>query len=86
MLDLTPETEALARDLAKERRLSVDLVVRDALEAQRRTLPSKGKDILPPEAIKARKACIQQIVDEIAALPDLDIRSSKEIMDDLNSI
>jgi hypothetical protein len=39
-----------------------------------------------PKAIAARKAKINQIVEEIAKLPVLDPRSPREIMDDLNAL
>ena len=38
-----------------------------------------------PEALAARRARIDRIVEEIAAMPVLDQRSPREIMDDIDT-
>jgi hypothetical protein len=47
--------------------------------------PQKRRD-QSPAAVVARKACVDRIVEEIAAMPILDARSPREIMDDLNAL
>lgn len=86
MLDLTPETEALARRIAVEKPLSVEVVVRGALEA-REGLPakSKPKDMFS-DAVTLRKPQIERIVEDIAALPILDDRPLADLIDDLNAL
>lgn len=91
MLDLSQETEALARRLADAQCTSVDDAVRRALEAGAQAaglnLPKGGgsRDA-SPEAVAARRARIDQIVHEIAAMPVLDRRSPSEIVDYLNEL
>ncbi len=88
---LSRETEALAARLAAARRISVDAAIRQALEvwAGAESLPEEsldGRRGLSPAAIAARKASIDRIVAEIAALPVFDTRSPEEIMDDLDPL
>ena len=90
MIELSRETEALARRLAHTQRLSVDATVRRALEAHAvaaglRTEPDGQRD-QSPEAAAARRERIEQIVREIAATPILDNRSPNEIIDDINAL
>ena len=86
MIDLSPDTEALARRLAEAQSLSVDQTVRQALEARERIVPKRrGKDV-SPAAVAARIARVDAIVKEIAALPILDPRPVEEIVDDLNAL
>jgi hypothetical protein len=90
MATLSPETEAFAARVAASRRVSVDEAVRQALEvwARAASIPPDGfkpRDV-SPAAVARRKASIDRIVDEIAALPVLDPRSSREIMDELDSL
>lgn len=90
MIDLSQETEALAKQLAAAQSLSVDEAVRQALEARARAAgvlpePPERRD-QSPEAIAARQARVNWIVAEIAAMPLLDQRSPQEIMDDLNAL
>ena len=47
--------------------------------------PGQRRDI-SAGAIAVRKARMDRIVDEIAAMPVLDPRSPREIMDDLNAL
>lgn len=90
MIDLSQETELLARRLADAEHLTVDAAVRQALEARAQ---AAGVELQPirahdrsPEAIAARRAYVDKIVSEIAAMPILDHRTPQEIIDDLSSI
>jgi antitoxin VapB len=82
MIDLSRETEALAARLAAAQRVSVDTVVRRALEAQERATPGtaapRGRRRMTVDQMTALGA-------EIAALPLLDRRSPNEIMDDVGT-
>lgn len=88
MISLSDETEVLARRLAEAQRLTVEDVVRQALEARAQEtglLPESGRPRdRSPEALVERRARLDRIVREIAAMPVLDARSPREIMDDLN--
>ena len=91
MIDLSQETEALARRLADAQSVSIDDAVRQALEASAHAagiavLESRRTRDPSPEAAAARRARIDQIVREIAAMPILDRRSPREIMDNLNAL
>jgi antitoxin VapB len=82
MIDLSHETEALAKRLADAQRLSVDAAIRRALEKQAEIA---GEAMRPAR----RRMSIEEMLavgDEIAAMPLLDPRSPQEIMDDLNAI
>jgi antitoxin VapB len=83
MINLSEETEALARRLAAAQHLSVEEAIRQALEAQARAaeVPSEGR---PRRRRTAGQMCAFGA--EIAALPVLDSRSPNEIMDDLNAL
>ena len=87
MINLPQEIEALARRLADAESVSIEDAIRQALEAR-----ARAAGIVPeprprsPEAIAARRARIDQIVREIAAMPVLDRRSPRKIMDDLNAL
>src|SRR4051794_19009292 len=87
MIDLSQETEALARRLAAAQNVTVDDAIRQALEARARVTGVAAEPDRPagqsPEAVAAKRARIDQILREIAALPILDPRSPREIMDDL---
>jgi antitoxin VapB len=85
MIDLTHETEALAKRLAEAQRLSVDAAIRRALERQATAAEIAGDAMRPAR----RRMSIEEMLavgDEIAAMPLLDPRSPQEIMDDLNAI
>jgi len=89
MINLSQETEDLARRVAERQQLPVDEVIRQALEYRDRLtaiLPGrrKPKDC-SPEAIAARRVRMAQFADAIAAMPVLDQRPVAEIVDDLNS-
>jgi hypothetical protein len=89
MINLPPETEALAQRLALAKRLSVEQVIRLALEEKGRAegiAPESGQSRDPsPEAIAARRARTDRLVAALAAMPVLDRRSPRDIMDDLNA-
>jgi antitoxin VapB len=89
MINLSRQTEALARRLAAAQSLTVDDAIRQALEARARATgvlpePDRPRD-RSPEAVAARRARMDCIAREIAAMPILDGRSPREIMDDLNA-
>ena len=90
MIDLSQETEALARRVADAQRVTVDAAVRQALEATAHAAgvllePGRPRD-QSPEAVAARRERMARIVGDIAAMPILDKRSPNEIMDDLNAV
>jgi antitoxin VapB len=90
MINLSQETEALAKRLAAAQRLSVEDAVRQALEACARAAgvlqePQRRRD-QSPAAIAARRESLDRIGAEIAAMPILDPRSPNEIADDLNAL
>lgn len=90
MINLSQETEALAKRLAAVQNLSVDDAVRQALEERARaagleTQPHRPRD-QSAEAIAARRASLNRFVAELAAMPVLDPRSPEEIMDDLDAL
>jgi len=89
MINLSQETEALAKRLAETQSLSVEDAIRLALEEKARAAgvvmePRSPRD-QSPEAIAARRARTNRFVAELAAMPVLDPRSPHEIMDDLNA-
>ena len=80
------ETEALAKRLAAAQSLSVEDAIRLALEEKARaagvvTEPHHPRD-QSPEAVAARHARTNRFVAELAAMPVLDPRSPREIMDE----
>ena len=90
MIDLSQETETLARRLADAQRVTIDAAVRQALEARAQAAgvelqPSRPHD-QSPEAVATRRARVDDIVREIAAMPVLDKRPVQEIIDDINAL
>jgi antitoxin VapB len=90
MIDLSQETEALARRVADARRVTVDTAVRQALEASAHVAgvplaPSRQRDT-SAESVAMRRERLGWIVGELAKLPVLDRRSPREIMDDINAL
>jgi antitoxin VapB len=89
MINLSQETEALAQRLALAKRLSVEEVIRLALEEKGRAegiAPESGQPRdLSPKAVAARRARTDRLVAALAAMPVLDRRSPRDIMDDLNA-
>jgi antitoxin VapB len=87
MINLSRETEILAKRLADAQQLSVEDAIRLAIEARAAGVlprPQRPRD-RSPEAVAARHARTNRFVVELAALPILDPRSPGEIMDDLNA-
>jgi hypothetical protein len=84
MIELSQETEALARHVADARHVTVDAAIRQALEASAHIAgvqPDPGRArALFSEAITLG---IGRIMHEIEATPLFDTRSPHEIMDDL---
>jgi antitoxin VapB len=90
MINLSQETEALAKRLAAAQSLSVEDAIRLALEEKARavgvvTEPRRPRD-QSPAAVAARIERTNRFVAELAAMPILDPRSPREIMDDLNAL
>jgi antitoxin VapB len=90
MINLPQEIEALARRLALAKRVSVEEVIRLALEEKGRaegmTPESSHLRDTSPEAVAARRARTDRLVAALAAMPVLDRRSPRDIMDDLNAV
>jgi hypothetical protein len=90
VLHLSPETIALARRLATAYGVSMEdavklAVERTAHEAGVALDPVRPRD-LSPQAVAARKARIAEIVQRLSELPILDLRSPREILDDINAL
>jgi hypothetical protein len=89
MINLPQEIEALAQRLALAKRVSVEEVIRLALEEKGRAegmTPESGQLRDPsPEAVATRRARTDRLVAALAAMPVLDRRSPRDIMDDLNA-
>jgi antitoxin VapB len=88
MVNLSPESLALAERLAAVLGISVEEAITQAIEqcALATGVIEPPKRDTSPEAIAARIALMEQIADEIAAMPVLDPRSPQEIMDELNEL
>lgn len=89
MIVLPDDVEALARELAARHGTSLEDAVKRAVEDSARAAGvqigiARARD-RSPQAIAARKACADRIADEITALPLLDTRTAREIMDDIDS-
>ncbi len=83
MINLSQETEALAEQLAAAQGLSVEAVIRQALEARARVAG------VAPEMRSRRRLTVEQMLavgSEISAMPLLDPRSPREIIDDINAL
>ncbi len=85
MINLSDETEALAKRLAAAQRLSVEDAIQRALERQALIT---GLIVEPTRPVRRRMSIGEMLAvgDEIAAMPLLDPRSPQEIMDDLNAL
>jgi len=90
MVNLSQETEALAKRLAATQSLSVEDAIRLALEEKARAagiaMEARRPRDRSPEAVAARHARTDRFVAELAAMPVLDPRSPRDIMDDLNAL
>ena len=89
MINLSQEIEVLARRLAQAKRLTVEDTIRMILEDRARAegiaVESRPRD-QSAEAVAARRARTDKLVATFAAMPILDPRSPREIMDDLNAL
>jgi antitoxin VapB len=87
MINLSQETEALAKRLAAAERLSVEDAIRQALEERARASGIVPKARRPrdasPEAVAAR---FDEMTRRIAAAPINDPRPISEIVSDLNAL
>ena len=70
-----PETDRLARDLAKRTGKPITTVVRDALADYAAKTPASTQE--------ERKRSIEELLAEFDALPVIDPRLSREIINDL---
>jgi antitoxin VapB len=83
MISLSEETEALARRIAAAQSRTVDETIRQALEHSVQAAGVGGQ--LDPR----RRMTVEEMLAvgaEIAAMPLLDQRSPRQIMDDLNDL
>jgi antitoxin VapB len=88
MIDLSQETETLARRLADARHVTVDAAVREALEVSARAAGislAVFRDTSAP-AVAARQEHAARFTEDLAAMPVLDNRPLQEIVDDLNAV
>jgi hypothetical protein len=85
MINLSPETMALARRLAAAHGISTEDAIKQAIEqcAREAGVTEPPRRDVSLDAIAARKAATQRIIDEIKAMPILDSRPSREIIYDL---
>ena len=84
MIDLTQETEALAKRMAAAQNVSLDDAIRAALEER-----ARATGVIADARRPRRRMTVEQMLavgDEIAAMPLLDTRSPREIMDDINVV
>ena len=90
MIKLSQETEALAERLAATQRLSVEDAIRLALEEKAHAAGIAMETRRPrdqsPQAVAARRARTNRFVAELAAMPVLDPRSPRDIMDELDPL
>ena len=84
MLVLPPETERLAKRLAAMQGVAVDEAVKRAIESSARAAGVPVEPGRPRRRLSADQ--MLAIGGEIAAMPVLDPRSPREIIDDLNAI
>ena len=84
MIQLSQETETLANRLATAQNLSVEDAIKLALEEK-----ARAAGIAPGPLRPRRRMSVDSMLavgSEIAAMPVLDARSPREIMDDLNAV
>lgn len=89
MIELSENVEDLARQIAAKQGISAEDAVKRAVEESARvagvtTQRGRIRD-RSPQAVAARKASMERLADDIAAMPLLDRRSPAEIMDELNA-
>jgi len=83
MIHLSPETEALAKRLAAAQGLSIEDAIKLALEEKAGAVGVTAA--LPHSRQRMSVEKMLAFGAEIAAMPLLDRRSPREIMDDLNA-
>ena len=88
MIDLSQETETLARRIAALRGVTVDAIFREALEISAHAIGISTEYCrdTSAQAVAARRECVSRFVDEISRMPLLDKRPLQEIVDDLNTL
>jgi hypothetical protein len=79
MINLPPETEELAERLARAQHLTVETVIRQALE----TLATLV-GLRPPRRRQSAEEMLAAGL-EVARMPLLDKRTSRQIVDDINA-
>jgi antitoxin VapB len=82
MIDLSHETEALAKRLAAAQNLSVEDTIRQALEERARAADIAAQSHTPHRMSVEEMLAVGA---EIAAMPLLDQRTPRKIMDDINA-
>jgi len=82
MIELSEQTEGLARRLAVAQSVSIEVAIRDALEAR---ACEAGLDLNHPATARMTAKEMLALGAAISAQPLRDSRSPNEIMDDLNS-
>ena len=88
MINLSQEIETLARRLAQAQSRTVEDAIRVALEDKARAegiIPEPRARDQSPQAVAIRRARTDKFVATLSALPILDPRPPREIMDDLNA-
>jgi antitoxin VapB len=86
MIDLSQETETLARRLADARHVTVDAAIREALEVSAHAAGIELARDASAQAVATRRERATRFVEELATLPVLDKRPLQEIVDDLNAV
>ena len=89
MLHLSPETEFLAQRLAEAQQVTPEDAIRMALEQRAREQGLLGdgrRREVDANTFAARQALTDAFVAKIASMPDLDPRSPREIMDDIDPL
>ena len=89
MIHLSSKTEALAERLAEAHRLPVEEAIHMVLEQRALAeglITQRPAREQSPEAIKARRSRTDALVAALAAMPVLDPRPPREIMNDLDSL
>jgi antitoxin VapB len=84
MINLSQETEALAKRLAAAQHVSIEDAIKLALEEKARAAGVATEPFRPRRRMSVEK--MLAFGAEIAAMPLLDPRSPREIMDDLNAV
>ncbi len=89
MINLPQEIEVLAQRLAQVKRIAVEDAIRLALEDKARAeaiMPEPRRRDQSAEAVAARRSRTDKLVATLAALPILDPRMPREIMEDLDAL